>query len=129
MFRSELDNFLVKFHQLLRAGYTAHLNLDANAGQAWVGLRVMLGPSNQQQQYQHHQPKQRSPSYYRRQERRRAARENAEEATTAAEKSDMEAEEVSKNISEYKCDKCDFSSNRETGLKIHKTNNKIESSI
>ena len=129
MFRSELDNFVVKFHQLLRAGYTAHLDLDANAGQAWVGLRVMLGSSHQQQQYQPHQAKHRSPSYFRRQERRRAAKENAEEATPDAENSN--SEEISKNnsdtvqvsdsISEYKCDKCEFSSNRETGLKIHKT--------
>ena len=129
MLRSELDNFVVKFHQLLRAGYTAHLDLDANAGQAWVGLRVMLGSSHQQQQYQPHQAKHRSPSYFRRQESRRAARENAGEATTAAENSETgevskhnsNAAQVPDSISEYKCDKYDFSSNRETGLKIHKT--------
>ena len=129
MFNSELETFLVKFHQLLRDGYTAHLYLDANAGQAWVGLRVMLGSS--QQQY-HHQPqpqKQRSPSYYRRQERRKAAREAAEQPAEKA--SDVqenvesekvydkeEAAEVSnsnvKNAEraniEFSCELCDFQS-------------------
>ena len=44
MFRSELETFLAKFHQLWKDGYSAHLDVDAHAGQAWVGLRVMLGP-------------------------------------------------------------------------------------
>ena len=126
MFDSELNSFLTKFHQLRKSGATAHLDVDTHAGQAWVGLRVMLGPiQHQPSSSQRH----RSPSYFRRQERRRAARENAGEATTAAENSESgevskhnsNAAQVPDSISEYKCDKCDFSSNRETGLKIHKT--------
>ena len=40
--KSEIDFFLSKFHQFFRAGYTAHLDVDANAEKAWVGLRVLL---------------------------------------------------------------------------------------
>ena len=127
MFNSELETFLVKFHQLLRDGYTAHLDLDANAGQAWVGLRVMLGSS--QQQY-HHQPqpqKQRSPSYYRRQERRKAAREAAEQpaekASDVPENTESEKEEAAevsnsnvKNAeganTDFSCELCDFKSTK-----------------
>ena len=36
--KNELDNFVAKFHKLLEAGFTAHLDVDANAGQVWVGL-------------------------------------------------------------------------------------------
>ena len=72
------------FHQLWKAGDTAHLNLDARAGQAWIGLRTPLGYSGQPRQYPpqtstHRQyspqsPNHRSPSYYRRKERRKAAK-------------------------------------------------------
>ena len=76
---SELENFIQKFKQLRGAGLTAHLDLDTHAGQAWVGLRVMLNPvkltKEKPQKY-------RSPSYFRRQERRKAAR-----IQSAAEKS------------------------------------------
>ena len=70
MSKSELENFVNKFHQLRQAGYTAHLDVDTHAGQSWVGLRVMLGPAPMKyaQKKQH-----RSPSYLRRQERRKAA--------------------------------------------------------
>ena len=59
---SELQNFANKFHQLRQAGFTAHLDRDAHAGQAWVCLHLMP------------EPKHRSPSYLKRQERRKAAR-------------------------------------------------------
>ena len=39
----ELESFVKKFHQLWSAGLSAHLDLDANDGRAWVGLRVQLG--------------------------------------------------------------------------------------
>ena len=38
----ELQNFVNKFHQLRQAGFTAHLDVDAHAGQAWVRLHLML---------------------------------------------------------------------------------------
>ena len=44
MFITELDTFVKKFHQLWNDGMTAHLDLDTHAGDAWVGLRVRLGP-------------------------------------------------------------------------------------
>ena len=132
---------------------TAHLDMDTHAGQAWVGLRVMLGPSSIHQD-QRHPParKNRSPSYYRRQARRKAAREtinaelNAEEAETKATDNQVaeakdaeiasEALEETENVSEdnkeadkaskiltknFKCELCDFESNREAGYKIHMT--------
>ena len=76
---NELHSFITKFHQLCKAGATAHLDQDTNAGQAWVGLRVQLGLPGQPHQYPpqsptHRQPRQYppqspiycSPSYYRR---------------------------------------------------------------
>ena len=90
MFDEELNSFLLKFHQLRRAGLTAHLDLDTCAGKSWIGLRVILG-SDQNQNVHVPKVKRRSPSYFRRQERRKAARaadgpilagdDNAEEAT------------------------------------------------
>ena len=81
---SELENFIHKFKQLRGAGLTAHLDLDTHAGQAWVGLRVMLNPvkleTNQKAK------KYRSPSYLRRQEKRKAARtQSAAEASQSSE--------------------------------------------
>ena len=49
---AELNSFIGKFKQLLKAGYTAHLDLDSNAGQAWVGLRLQLGNGRSKQAYQ-----------------------------------------------------------------------------
>ena len=79
-----MDSFVRKFHQLWNDGYTAHLDLDTQAGNAWVGLRVNLGhvpgpihghvtPTP----HHRHVP----PSRLRRRARREAARKNnAEEA-------------------------------------------------
>ena len=87
MFNSELNEFLVKFHQLWKAGKPAHLNVDCRDGYAWCGLRVQLGPAPGHQQ-DHHQvrrgrPK-RSPASYRRLERRKAARAAAEEHSSSS---------------------------------------------
>ena len=40
MFVSELDTFVKKFHQLWNDGFTAHLDLDTRAENAWVGLQA-----------------------------------------------------------------------------------------
>ena len=87
MYVTELQSFLLKFHQLWEAGVTAHLDLDTHAGQAWVGLRAQLGkvpgPLHQHQQHQNVQATpHRSPAYHRRQERRKAAKTSAANATT-----------------------------------------------
>ena len=58
---TELHSFISEFHQLWKAGVTAHLHLDTYAGQAWVGLRVQLG---QPHQYPPQSPTHHSPSYY-----------------------------------------------------------------
>ena len=71
----ELENFIFKFRQLRKAGYTAHLDIDAYAGRSWIGLRVMLDPV--QQQNQSKPGKHRSPSYFRRQEKRKLAKSSA----------------------------------------------------
>ena len=134
MFDSELNSFLVKFHQLRKSGATAHLDVDTHAGQAWVGLRVMLGPLQHQPVQRH-----RSPSYFRRQERRRAARQSSEESdkvvaeevatdsreenaavkATESERNAAEATSNDKVATDFRCEICDFKSNRSTGLQVH----------
>ena len=130
MFDSELQSFLWKFHQLRKSGVTAHLDVDTHAGQAWVGLRVMLGPiQHQPSSSQRH----RSPSYFRRQERRRAARQSSDESDkVVAEDAPTEvnevirkptieknAEEASNDENKFNCEICGFESNRKSGLSVH----------
>ena len=43
MITTEVDTLVRKFHQLWNDGFTAHLDLDTHAGDAWVGLRLNLG--------------------------------------------------------------------------------------
>ena len=81
---SELDTFVHKFHQLWRAGHTAHLDLDTHAGEAWVGLRVQLGQAPGPAHEQFPSPsRHRGPAYRRRQERRRQSACDRVQATTA----------------------------------------------
>ena len=70
---AELDSFVKKFHQLRQAGYNAHLDVDSQAGQVSVALRVQLGAGAGQAWPR----RRRSPSYFRRMERRKADREAA----------------------------------------------------
>ena len=142
--RAELDNFVLKFHQLRSQGFTAHLELDTHAGQAWVGLKVMLGNVQQQHKPNPKPSRNRSPSYFRRQEKRKAARAaDAESQTThnVNQLKNVTAEEAnsSKDVNRkclietvpltkqptekvsFECELCDFVSNRESGLKIHTT--------
>jgi hypothetical protein len=44
MFLTELNSFVSKFQQLRSTGYSAHLDLDSHAGEAWVGLHVRHAP-------------------------------------------------------------------------------------
>ena len=83
---AELDNFVKKFHQLRQAGYNAHLDVDSQAGQVSVALRVQLGAGAGQAWPR----RRRSPSYYRRIERRRADRE----ASARSSNSDVLCENV-----------------------------------
>jgi hypothetical protein len=89
MFVTELDSFLLKFHQLWSAGQSAHLDLETHAGNAWVGLRVQLGHVPGPPHHQFHPPfpqynKQVSPSRQRRRARRSAAQQ-ASKVTTEEE--------------------------------------------
>ena len=74
---TELDSFVQKFHQLWKAGLTAHLDLDTHAGHAWVGLRAQLGrvpgPPHHEVSKTFHKKKQDSPSRQQRCERCAAA--------------------------------------------------------
>ena len=90
----EIHSFITKYHQLCKAGFTAHLDLDTQAGQAWVGLRVQLGQLGQPlqyppqpRQYPPQSPTHHSPSYYRRQEYRKAAKAANATVTNTEEKS------------------------------------------
>ena len=149
MFVNELDSFIQKFHQLWRAGQTAHLDVDTHAGQAWVGLRVQLGPVPGPA-HQHVSPPQRrrSPAYQRRQERRRRSacdRSEAMAPTTAivvvdqpssdesvAKPDELEADEAptvqveantestsAAKADTFDCELCEFKSNWKNGLSIH----------
>ena len=84
---TEFDSFMGKFHQLWRAGESAHLDLDCPAGKAWVGIRLQLGhaPDPVERIQPQYSGPARGPAYQRRQERRRAA---AVEAATVSEKTD-----------------------------------------
>ena len=108
MYLTELDTFVKKFHQLWSDGFTAHLDFDTQAGNAWVGLRVQLGqvpgPPHHWQVHPHHQQVHRnceSPSRQRRRARRaaaKAANENNSEVVNAVEASSDEKEKEHTNI-------------------------------
>ena len=103
---TEIDNFVKKFYQLWNAGHTAHLDVDTQAGQAWVGLHVQLGHAPGPLHHQPHPPffqvqkKVASPSRQRRRARRAAARmKTAEEAQNNNETSQETAIEEIANLS------------------------------
>ena len=114
MFNTELQSFVMKFHQLKNAGFTAHLDLHAHHGECWVGLRAQLGQAGQQPPQHRHQQQRprlrRSPAYARRQEKRQAARQFQAAAAVpdsevpaevgANEDNDSAAEEVAETIAE-----------------------------
>ena len=85
---AELQTFVRKFHQLWNDGHSAHLDLDCQAGVAWVGLRLQLGrPPGPFHHDVHPSPRHKkyfSPSYKRRRERRAFARGNSEHAEEAS---------------------------------------------
>ena len=96
----ELKSFLSKFHLLWRAGESAKLDLETHAGQAWVGVRVHLGPACPHQEQEHQQKKTRnSPARERRRARRLAARQTNENENVsgAGEADTIESESVAEN--------------------------------
>ena len=105
MLVSELDTFVKKFHQLWNDGFTAHLDLDTQAGNAWVGLRVQLGqvPGPPHHWQVHPYPEEvhrnrESPSRQRRRARRAAAKAaNTNESDAAEPVEAVEASSTEKN--------------------------------
>ena len=86
-----IHSFIIIFHQLWKAGDTAHIDLNTHTGQAWIGIRTPLGHYRQPHQYPPQDPPYppqtpthhkypphshtyRSPSYFHRQQRRKAAK-------------------------------------------------------
>ena len=79
MVDQQLNNFVQKFRDLWYGGYTAHLDVDCRGGEAWVGLRLQLGPEGRhqaggvQRDQGRHGGHRRGASYLRRLERRAAS--------------------------------------------------------
>ena len=73
-------NFVNKFVNLWKSGFEAKLHVEAQAGQAWVGLQVGLGATPQP-----HHGRKPGPS----QTRRRARRAEARAAKAAAQAADL----------------------------------------
>ena len=55
MFISELDTFIRKFQQLLKAGHVAHLDVDTNSGRRMGGPPGPTGTLGQAPGHLHHQ--------------------------------------------------------------------------
>ena len=104
MFVTELDTFVKKFHQLWHDGFTAHLDLDTQAGNAWVGLRVQLGQAPGPPHWQVHphpqqvHAKKESPSRQRRRDRRVAEKVANTNDSKAVEASTGENEEENNEV-------------------------------
>ena len=84
----EINSFICKFRELWGAGIESHLNMDSQAGNAWMNLSVNLGPFQGLPLSKKHQ----SPSRIRRREKRAAG-------FTFSEHSEKSSEEPSVNNS------------------------------
>ena len=74
----EIDSFVGKFRQLWRAGYDVQFDLNAHAGNAWLGIRLNLGRQQTKSTGEgEFLKKKSSPSRIRRRERRAASRNDA----------------------------------------------------
>ena len=76
---TEVEIFILKFKQLWKAGLSAYLDLDTQAGEAWVGLSVRQWPVPLHQHVQHPCRTTDCPSRQRRQARRAASRQREAE--------------------------------------------------
>ena len=102
---SEMDQFIRKFVSLWESGCEASLHLESKAGQAYVNLRLGLGPAQTHPAWKNEHGgchRGGGPAQQRRRERRRAERQSratAEEAEAAAmenaaEQGDLEKKEI-----------------------------------
>jgi hypothetical protein len=111
MFVTELDTFVKKFQQLWNDGLTAHLDLDTQAGNAWVGLRVQLGHAPGPPHHHQVHPFQKvhrnveSPSRQRRRARRAAAQQTNAVKATVTETGEVNEVENGKETTEDVVDK------------------------
>ena len=99
---SEIDNFIVKFKNLLNAGRNATLTIQTEAGKAEVNLYVYLGDVHlpPDQQHYHSQVYRNGPARQRRRNRRAEARREtslAEEAAVEKSAVDEESADVTEN--------------------------------
>ena len=75
----EINSFVQNFKNLWKAGFTAHLDLDTQGGQAWVGLRLHLGAAQvpfHQHDRKYQQKSKNSPAKEQRCNRREALRKS-----------------------------------------------------
>ena len=77
----EVETFILKFKQLWKAGLSAHLDLDtqAGSGEAWVGIRVRQVPGPHHLDVQHPCRTTDCPSLQRCQARKTAAKQRENE--------------------------------------------------
>ena len=105
MASQEIHSFVEKFHQLWNAGFSAHLDVDTHAGEAWVGLRVNLGHARgghqpEQGHLASFYPKQESSSRQRRRARRAAARSVQENESKVSTVEAVPVEAANNNVAE-----------------------------
>ena len=80
---AEMDSFYFKFKRLVSAGIKAELTIDADNGEAIIGLKAKLGhlEFKNVEVDQCQSPRYRGPSYFRRQKRRHEERKNEQTST------------------------------------------------
>ena len=100
---SELDTFIDKFKQLWFCCVDVHLDVNTQAGHAWVGLHLRLGaappgPPHFHLHQEQERPRHVGPAQLRRRERRKAGRQADAEVARRHEPASCDAEEVEHNV-------------------------------
>ena len=135
----EIDKFVLKFKSLWKSGLTAHLDLDAHAGEAWVGLRLRVGGVSAS--YTFYPSRSRtSPSREQRREKRATARNGQNDDQTLHEAQEEREEcdvnvtteevyvQIDNIIQEVKDEKCvdEYSETEEVAAQIEKESVSLE---
>jgi len=97
---SELETFIIKFKQLWFCGLDAHLDVNPQAGQAWVGLHLGEAPPGPPHFHPHQEKEKRrqvGPSQQRRHKCREAERQ-AVAMVARHETANCDAEEVDQTV-------------------------------
>ena len=131
MHAEQVDSLILKFKQLWKTGFDAHLDLHTHAGQAWVSLHVRLGHSQEHRHQRYDNRSRNGPSRQRRREKRANARRDAEKATEnlvpnegVSEIATMEAEEATSKVLEIETndEKADEKSDESEEIEINEVN-------